>query len=48
VRQHLSDREISEVTFTVGNYMMVARVLETTGVDLDKPAGMSIVGSAKR
>jgi 4-carboxymuconolactone decarboxylase len=35
VRSHLSDRELVEAVITVGFYMLVARFLETTGVDLE-------------
>jgi alkylhydroperoxidase family enzyme len=35
MRRHFSDREVCEATMTVGFYMMVARFLETTGVDLE-------------
>jgi alkylhydroperoxidase family enzyme len=34
-----SPREIVELILTVGYYMTVARLLETTDVDLDEPAG---------
>jgi alkylhydroperoxidase family enzyme len=34
-----SPREIVELILTVGYYMTVARILETTAVDLDEPAG---------
>lgn len=35
VRSHFSDRELCEAILTIGFYMMVARFLETTGVDLE-------------
>jgi len=35
LRRQFSDREVCEAVFTVGFYMMVARFLETTGVDLE-------------
>jgi alkylhydroperoxidase family enzyme len=35
LRRLFSDREVCEAVFTVGFYMMVARFLETTGVDLE-------------
>ncbi len=35
MRRQFSDREVCEAVFTVGFYMMVARFLETTGVDLE-------------
>jgi alkylhydroperoxidase family enzyme len=35
MRRHFSDRELCEAVITVGFYMLVARFLETTGVDLE-------------
>ncbi|MCC6849690.1 MAG: carboxymuconolactone decarboxylase family protein [Deltaproteobacteria bacterium] len=35
MRGHFSDRELCEAVLTIGFYMMVARFLETTGVDLE-------------
>lgn len=46
-RAHLSDREVVETIVAVGFYMMVARLLETTGVDIDPPAGTRVVDAAK-
>ena len=37
MRTHFSDRELCEAVLTIGFYMMVARFLETTGVDLETP-----------
>ena len=42
-----SRREIVELILTVGFYMMVARLLETTGVDIDPPAGLAIVDPSR-
>jgi alkylhydroperoxidase family enzyme len=47
VRAHFSDREVVELLLTIGYYMMVARLLETTGVDLDEPAGARLVSRAR-
>lgn len=41
-------REIVELVLAVGYYMMIARLLETTGVDLDEVAGDRIVAAARR
>lgn len=38
----LSSREIVELTLVIGYYMMMARLLETTGVDLEPPAGTKV------
>jgi len=35
MRAEFSDRELCEAVLTIGYYMMVARFLETTGVDLE-------------
>jgi alkylhydroperoxidase family enzyme len=47
VAQHLSPREIVELILTIGYYMMVARLLETTAVDLDPPAGTRVVDALR-
>ena len=39
----LSDREIIELVLAVGFYMLVARVMECSEIDLDPPVGPSIV-----
>ena len=39
MREHFSDRELCEAILTVGYYMLVARFLETTGVDLEAGGG---------
>ena len=45
--QHLSAQEIVELIVTVGYYMMIARLLETTAVDLDPPAGTKVVDAIR-
>jgi hypothetical protein len=44
----LSPREIVELILAIGFYMTVARLLETTSVDLDPPAGTRVVDSLRR
>jgi alkylhydroperoxidase family enzyme len=44
---HLSAREVVELILTVGYYMMIARLLETTAVDLDPPAGTRVVDALR-
>ena len=39
----LSDREIIELVIAIGFYMLVARVMECSEIDLDPPVGPSIV-----
>jgi alkylhydroperoxidase family enzyme len=46
MRAHFTDRELCEAVMTVGFYMMVARFLETTGVDLE--TGADPVGVMRR
>jgi alkylhydroperoxidase family enzyme len=43
----LSPEEIVDVILTVGYYMMIARLLETTDVDVDGPAGTRVVDALK-
>ncbi|HEV7732463.1 MAG TPA: carboxymuconolactone decarboxylase family protein [Candidatus Binatia bacterium] len=45
VGRFLSHREIVELVVTTGYYMLIARLLETTAVDLDRPMGTRIVDS---
>jgi alkylhydroperoxidase family enzyme len=42
----LSHREVVELTLAIGYYMMMARLMETTGVDLDEPAGGRLLEGA--
>ena len=44
----VSPREVVEVLLTIGYYMMIARVLESTAVDLDPPAGTRIIDAGRR
>ena len=41
-------RQVVEVLLTIGYYMMIARLLESTAVDLDPPAGTAIVDAGRR
>jgi alkylhydroperoxidase family enzyme len=44
----VSPREVVELVLTIGYYMMIARLLETTSVDMDPPAGTRIVDAGRR
>ncbi len=44
----LSAREIVELILTIGFYMTMARVTETTRTDLDPPAGTKVVDALRR
>jgi alkylhydroperoxidase family enzyme len=48
MRKHFSDQEIVESIFTVGCYMMMARLTEATRTDLDPAAGMAVFDSGKK
>ena len=48
VRQHFSDQEIVESIFTIGCYMMMARLTEATQTDLDAAAGMTLFDGGKK
>ena len=45
--RRLSAQEVVELIITVGYYMMIARLLETTAVDLDPPAGTKVVDAIR-
>ena len=46
VEAQLSPQEIVELLLTVGNYLMLARVMTTLELELDDPAGGQVLGSA--
>jgi len=48
MQRHFSSREIVELVLTIGFYMTIARLMETTAIDLDPPAGTAVVGSLRR
>jgi alkylhydroperoxidase family enzyme len=43
----LTPQEVVELLLTIGYYMMIARLLETTAVDLDAPAGTTILDAIR-
>ncbi len=45
---HFPPREIVELLVTVGYYMMLARILESTAVDPDPPMGAAVADAARR
>ncbi len=47
LERHFPPREIVELLLTVGYYMMIARLLESTAVDLDPPAGTAITDAVR-
>lgn len=46
-RDELGARQVVELILTVGFYMTMARLMETTEIDLDPPAGTRIVEAAR-
>jgi alkylhydroperoxidase family enzyme len=48
IQEHLSAREIVELILAVGYYMMLARLMETTGIDLEEAAGGKVFEQAQR
>jgi len=48
MRAQFSDREVCEAILTVGYYMMVARFLETTGVDLERGSADVVTAMVER
>jgi 4-carboxymuconolactone decarboxylase len=47
VREHLSPREVVELLLVIGQYMMVARVAETAGIEIDE-GGAAVAEAARR
>lgn len=47
-RKHFSEQEIVESIFTIGCYMMMARLTEATETDLDAAAGMALFDSGTK
>jgi alkylhydroperoxidase family enzyme len=47
MRRQFSPREIVELILAVGYYMMIARLLETTGVDLEPDAETGLIDSMR-
>ena len=48
VSKHLSDQEVVELILAVGFYMTMARLMETTRIDLDPPAGTALLDQARQ
>jgi alkylhydroperoxidase family enzyme len=44
VRAQFSDREIVELLLTIGDYLMLARLMTILEIDLDEPGGGAILG----
>ena len=47
VREHLSPREVVELLLVIGQYMLVARVAETAGIEIDE-GGAAVAEAARR
>jgi alkylhydroperoxidase family enzyme len=48
LQKHFDPRRIMELILTIGYYMIIARVTETTDIDIDGPVGTQIVDAVKR
>ena len=48
MQRHFSPREIVELLLAIGFYMTIARLAETVAIDVDMPAGMTVVDSLRR
>jgi alkylhydroperoxidase family enzyme len=47
VAARLSPREVVDLLLAIGYYMMIARLLESTAVDVDEPAGARITDAIR-
>jgi alkylhydroperoxidase family enzyme len=47
VRAHLDDRRIVELLLTVGDYLMLARVMTVLQIELDQPAGSAVIDTTR-
>ncbi len=47
LRQYLSAREIVELIIAVGFYMTMARIMESTDIDMDAPMGDEVIAAAR-
>jgi 4-carboxymuconolactone decarboxylase len=47
VSRRLSPREIVELLLTVGNYLMLARVMTTLELEIDDPAGEQVLAAGR-
>lgn len=45
--EYFSPQEIVELLFAIGFYMMMARIMETCGVDMEPAAGMQLFRTAR-
>jgi alkylhydroperoxidase family enzyme len=48
LQRHFDARRIVEIILTIGYYMIIARVTETTEIDIDGPVGTRVVDAIKR
>jgi len=48
LKQHLSDREVMELTVAIGFYMLMARIMEVSGIEVEPPMGDEIIGAAAK
>ncbi len=48
LRAHYPDRQVVELTIAIGFYMMMARVMEVTGIEIDPAAGEDLLRGLER
>ena len=48
VREHYPPRQIVELMLVIGQYMMIARIARTAGIELDEPVDMALLDAASR
>jgi 4-carboxymuconolactone decarboxylase len=48
LRGHLDERRIVELLLTVGDYLMLARVMTVLEIELDEPAGSAVIDTSQR
>jgi len=47
LQKHVSDREVMELTIAIGFYMLMARIMEVSGIEVEAPIGDEIVQAAE-
>lgn len=48
LKAHCPDREVMELTIAIGFYMLMARIMEVSGIEVEAPVGDKIVRAADK
>lgn len=48
LKAHCPDREVMELTIAIGFYMLMARIMEVSGIEVEAPVGDKIVQAADK